>query len=116
MHKPKLWQQVISYAALIVITLFVLTPIWGLVYPAFDGGIKGHPSEFRVWPEEFTLSVFQEVWERPSQTLSFGGVLKNSLLVAGGADVAFFSMTCQRTFHLTQANQHQYRNKSCYGR
>jgi len=88
MHKPKPWQQVVSYAALTAIALFVLAPVWGLIYPAFDGSIKGHPSEFRVWPEEFTWGVFREVWERPSQTLSFVGVLKNSLLVAGGAAVS----------------------------
>jgi ABC-type glycerol-3-phosphate transport system permease component len=88
MHKPTLWQQVVSYAALIVVALFVLVPIWGLVYPAFDGGIKGRPSSFRVWPEQFTLAIFQQVWERPSQTLSFIGVLKNSLIVSGGAAVS----------------------------
>ena len=88
MHRPKPWQQAVSYAALTLLVLFVLVPIWGLVYPAFDGSIKGRPSEFRVWPEAFTLGVFQEVWERPSQTLSFTGVLKNSLIVAGGAAVS----------------------------
>ena len=85
MLRPRLWEQVILHAALVVIALFVLVPIWGLIYPAFDGGIKGHPSEFRVWPEQFTLAVFKEVWERPAQTLSFAGVLKNSLIVSGGA-------------------------------
>lgn len=85
MYKPRLWQQIGSYVVLTAVALFVLVPIWGLVYPAFDGGIKGHPSTFRVWPEQFTLAVFWEVWERPSQTLSFLGVFKNSLIVSGGA-------------------------------
>ncbi|RPI24702.1 MAG: carbohydrate ABC transporter permease, partial [Chloroflexota bacterium] len=40
---------------------------------------------FRIWPEEFTLAVFQKMWERPSQSLPFIGILKNSLLVSGGA-------------------------------
>jgi ABC-type glycerol-3-phosphate transport system permease component len=85
MREPKLWQRLLTYGALALIALFVLVPVWGIIYPAFDGSIKGHPSEFRVWPEEFTLDVFRETWEHPAQTLSFLGVLKNSLVVAGGA-------------------------------
>jgi len=83
--KLKLWQQIIYYTLLSAIALFVLIPIWGLAYLALDGGIKGWPTEFRVWPEQFTLAVFQRVWERPAQTLSFLGVLKNSFIVSGGA-------------------------------
>jgi arabinogalactan oligomer/maltooligosaccharide transport system permease protein len=41
--------------------------------------------EFRLVPREFTFDVFRQVWERPAQTLSFLGALKNSLIVAGGA-------------------------------
>ncbi|MDD1713397.1 MAG: carbohydrate ABC transporter permease, partial [Methanoregulaceae archaeon] len=41
----------------------------------------------RIWPEQFTLGVFQQVWDRPSQDLSFLGLLRNSLLVSGGAAV-----------------------------
>jgi ABC-type glycerol-3-phosphate transport system permease component len=52
---------------------------------ALDGSIQGAPTEFSLWPKEFTLSVFQHVWENPSQTLSIPGLLKNSLIVAGGA-------------------------------
>ena len=88
MRRPKPWQLLLTYAALIAVALFVLVPVWGIVYPAFDGSIKGHPSKFHIWPEQFTLDVFRETWERPSQTLSFLGVLKNSLLVAGGAAVS----------------------------
>lgn len=88
MRRPKLWRLLLTYAALAAVALFVLLPVWGIVYPAFDGSIKGHPSKFRIWPEQFTLDVFREMWERPSQTLSFLGVLKNSLLVAGGAAVS----------------------------
>lgn len=85
MFRPKLWQTAGSYAALTALALFVLVPIWGLIYLALDGGIKGWPTEFRLWPEQLTLDVFKNVWERPSQTLSFLGTLKNSLIVSGGA-------------------------------
>jgi arabinogalactan oligomer/maltooligosaccharide transport system permease protein len=85
MSKPRLWQTVGSYAALMALALFVLVPIWGLIYLALDGGVKGWPTEFRLWPEQPTLNVFFSMWERPSQTLSFLGTLKNSLIVSGGA-------------------------------
>ena len=85
MRKLKWWQQIAYQLGLAIIALFVLVPVWGLVYLAFDGGIKGWPTTFRVWPEQFTLAVFQQVWEHPSQTLPFLGVLENSLFVSSGA-------------------------------
>jgi arabinogalactan oligomer/maltooligosaccharide transport system permease protein len=87
MYKPKLWPVAAYYAALTAIALFVLVPIWGLVYLALDGGIKGWPTEFRVWPQQLTLDVFQRMWQRPAQTLSFLGALRNSLIVSGGAAI-----------------------------
>ena len=79
------WQQTGYQLGLAAIALFVLVPLWGLVYLAFDGGVHGWPTDFRIWPGQFTLTVFRDVWERPAQSLSFLGLLKNSLLVAGGA-------------------------------
>jgi arabinogalactan oligomer / maltooligosaccharide transport system permease protein len=85
MFKLTRWQLALSYLGLTVMALFVLVPVWGLLYLAFEGGIKGFPTSFRVWPERPTLDVFQAMWTRPAQTLSFLGVLKNSLIVSGGA-------------------------------
>lgn len=91
MHKKiRPWQQVAYQFGLALVALFVLLPVWGLAYLAFDGGVKGWPTTFRVWPEQPTLEVFQRVWEKPSQSLPFLGILKNSLLVSGGA--AFLSV------------------------
>lgn len=87
MRKLTGWGQLASQLGLTLIALFVLAPIWSVVYLAFDGGVTGQPTEFRVWPEKPTLAVFQEVWQKPAQTLSFLGVLRNSLIVAGGAAV-----------------------------
>ena len=78
-------QQVLTQLLLVVVALFVLVPIWGLLRLALDGAIKGAPTEFRVWPEQFTLDVFRQVWEKPSQSLGVPGLLRNSLVVAGGA-------------------------------
>jgi arabinogalactan oligomer / maltooligosaccharide transport system permease protein len=85
MRKLKPWQQLAIQLGLALIALYVLLPIWGLAYLAFDGGIKGWPTTFRLLPEQPTFEVFQRVWQRPSQSLPFIGILKNSLLVSGGA-------------------------------
>ncbi len=77
--------RVLRWMGLIGIALFVLVPIWGLGYLAFDGGIIGWPTTFRLWPERFTLAVFQQMWERPAQSLTFVGALRNSLIVSTGA-------------------------------
>lgn len=85
MRKLKWWQQLIYQLGFVAIALFILIPIWGLAQMALDGSINGWPLEFRLWPKEFTLDVFRQVWERPAQSLSFLSALKNSLIVAGGA-------------------------------
>lgn len=90
MRKILWWQQMVYQLLLLAVGLFALLPVWGMLRIALDGAIKGAPTEFRLWPEEFTLAVFQHVWENPSQTLSIPGLLKNSMVVAGGA--AIFSV------------------------
>jgi arabinogalactan oligomer/maltooligosaccharide transport system permease protein len=85
MKKIKWWQQLLYQLGFVLIALFVLVPIWGMAQMAFDASLRGWPLEFHLFPREFTLDVFRQVWERPAQTLSFPGALKNSLIVAGGA-------------------------------
>jgi ABC-type glycerol-3-phosphate transport system permease component len=85
-------KQIAYQLALLLIGLFVLLPIWGMVQLALDAGIKGRPVDFRLWPEEMTLAVFQKVWQTPAQVLSFAGLLRNSLIVSGGA--ALTSVLC----------------------
>ena len=85
MRKLKWWQQLLYQLGFVLIALFVIVPIWGMAQMAFDGSLSVWPLQFRLWPREFTLDVFRAVWERPAQTLSFLGALKNSLIVAGGA-------------------------------
>ena len=79
------WQQARYQAGLTLIALFVLIPMWGIVYLAFDGGVKGWPTTFRVWPEQFTLGVFVRMWEKPAQGMPFLALLRNSLIVSAGA-------------------------------
>jgi ABC-type glycerol-3-phosphate transport system permease component len=85
MKKLKWWQQLLYQLGFVLIALFVIVPIWGMAQMAFDASLRGWPTEFRLMPREFTLDIFRQVWERPAQTLSFLGALKNSLIVAGGA-------------------------------
>jgi arabinogalactan oligomer/maltooligosaccharide transport system permease protein len=80
------WRQQLLYQlGFVLIALFVIVPIWGMAQMAFDASVRGWPLEFRLVPREFTLDVFRAVWDKPGQTLSFLGTLKNSLIVAGGA-------------------------------
>jgi ABC-type glycerol-3-phosphate transport system permease component len=82
MRKLSLREQIIYQLGLTLLGVFVLLPIWGLLYLAFDAGVQGWPLEFRLWPEEPSLAVFQAVWDQPAQGLTFLGALKNSLLVS----------------------------------
>ncbi len=91
MHKMNRREQVIYQIILGVAAIFVLLPIWELVYLAFDGGIRGWPTTFRLWPQQFTLSIFQQMWNQPGQSVSFLGAFQNSLIVSGGA--ALLSVT-----------------------
>ena len=78
-------RQIVTYTLLVLVALFVLLPIWGVLRLAFDGALKGAPLDFRFWPETFSLAAFAKAWEAPSQSLSFPGLLRNSLIIAGGA-------------------------------
>jgi arabinogalactan oligomer/maltooligosaccharide transport system permease protein len=79
------WQQVLYQAGFVLIGVFVLMPIWGMTYLAFEGGTIGWPTTFRLFPEEPTLAVFVRVWQQASQSLPFVRLLRNSLIVSGGA-------------------------------
>lgn len=85
MRRPRWWSRAGTYAALALVAVYVLVPIYGLAYLAFDAGILGWPHEFRFWPEKPSLAAFSQVWTSPSQSLSFLGALRNSLIVSGGA-------------------------------
>ncbi len=85
MLKLRPWQQVLCQIGLGLVALFVIVPVWEMIYLAFDGGIIGWPTSFRLWPQHFTLDVFRQMWAQPAQVLSFLGALKNSLVVAGSA-------------------------------
>ncbi len=85
MHRLGWKKQLLYQFGLFVIALFVVLPLWGTVRLAFDASLFGAPTQFRWWPAEFSIQPFIDTWNTPSQLLSFTGLLRNSLLVAGGA-------------------------------
>ena len=85
MRRLGLGKQLVYQFGLLLVALFVLLPVWGLAYMAFDVALKGAPVSFRIWPEQFSFEVFAKVWQSSSQSLSYVGLLRNSLIVAGGA-------------------------------
>ena len=91
MRKLSPGRQIIIQLLLVLIGLFVLLPIWGMARLALDEALRGAPLSFRFLPQAFSLVNFQKVWESPSQSLTFLGLLKNSLIVSGGA--AFISVS-----------------------
>lgn len=87
MRKLKFSQQVLIQGVFVLVALYVLVPIWGLVFMAFDGSIRVRPSAFQFFPQQFSVASFGAVWNNSTQNQPFLTVLKNSLIVAGGAAV-----------------------------
>lgn len=77
--------RVLEIGALLLVSLFVLIPIWPTLVLALDASVPGFPDEFRLWPGDLSLQVFVDVWNEPTRELSYLGLLRNSLIVAGGA-------------------------------
>ena len=75
-------RQIGTQFALILIGLFVILPVWGMARLAFDGSLRGRPTEFRLLPRVWSFEPFIQVLDRPYQTVDFETLLKNSLLVS----------------------------------
>jgi len=85
MHKISFLRQIGTQLALLVVGFFVILPIWGIARLAFDGSLRGRPTEFRLVPKVWSFEPFFQVLDRPYQTVDFLTLLKNSLLVSLGA-------------------------------
>jgi arabinogalactan oligomer/maltooligosaccharide transport system permease protein len=75
----------LTQLALIVVGFFVVLPIWGMARLAFDGSLLGRPTEFRLLPKIWSFDAFLQVLEKPYQSVNFGTLLTNSLIVSFGA-------------------------------
>src|SRR6266498_3732391 len=87
MRRISFIQQLFTQIALIVIGFFVILPIWGIARLAFDGSLKGRPTEFHLLPKVWSLGPFLQVLDKPYQSVNFATLLKNSLLVSFGAAI-----------------------------
>ncbi len=85
MHKISFLRQIGTQLALLAVGFFVIFPIWGMARLAFDGSLRGRPTEFRLVPKVWSFEPFFQVLDRPYQTVDFLTLLKNSLLVSLGA-------------------------------
>ncbi len=85
MRKISFLRQFVTQIMLAVVGLFVILPIWGMVRLAFDGSLKGRPTEFRLLPKIWSFDAFIQVLDKPYPSVDFEVLLKNSLLVSFGA-------------------------------
>jgi len=85
MRKISWPRQLATQLALALIGFFVLLPIWGIARLAFDGSLKGRPTEFRLTPKLWSFDAFLKVLDQPYQSVHFTVLLKNSLLISFGA-------------------------------
>jgi arabinogalactan oligomer/maltooligosaccharide transport system permease protein len=85
MRKISILRQLGTQLALIVVAFFVILPIWGIARLAFDGSLRGRPTEFRLLPKVWSFDAFLQVLDKPYQSVDFAVLLKNSLLVSLGA-------------------------------
>lgn len=75
-------RQLATQLALALIGFFVLLPVWGIARLAFDGSLKGRPTEFRLTPKLWSFDAFLKVLDQPYQSVHFTVLLKNSLLIS----------------------------------
>jgi len=87
MRRISFIQQLFTQIALITVGFFVILPIWGIARLAFDGSLKGRPTEFHLLPKVWSLGPFLQVLDKPYQSVNFATLLKNSLLVSFGAAI-----------------------------
>lgn len=87
MRKMSFFRQAATQGALALVGLFVILPIWGMARLAFDGSLRGRPTEFRVLPKVWSFEAFFTVLEKPYQSVDFLVLLKNSLFVSFGAGI-----------------------------
>jgi arabinogalactan oligomer/maltooligosaccharide transport system permease protein len=84
--------QVGVQLALAGVALFVLVPIWNIAVMAFDGSLSARPEDLRLFPREPSLAMFADVFVNGTQDLPFLGLLRNSLVVSGGAAVVSLAL------------------------
>lgn len=87
MRKITTLRQILTQAIFLLVSLFIFIPIWSTVRLAFDGSLRGRPTEFSFLPKEFSTEAFLKVLDRPYQSVEFDVLLRNSMIVSIGAAI-----------------------------
>lgn len=87
MRKISTLRQILTQAIFLLVSLFIFIPIWSTVRLAFDGSLRGRPTEFSFLPKEFSTEAFLKVLDRPYQSVEFDVLLRNSMIVSIGAAI-----------------------------
>ena len=87
MRSPGRLGQLAIQATLALVGFFALLPIWNMAVLAFDGDLPTYPYELRLLPKALSFSAFAQVWSDGSQGIPYVSLLRNSLVVSGGAAV-----------------------------
>lgn len=87
MRNISILRQILTQLVLLLVGLFILIPVWSTVRLAFDGSLRGRPTEFTWLPKEFSTEAFTTVLERPYQSVEFNVLLRNSMFVSIGAAI-----------------------------
>jgi arabinogalactan oligomer/maltooligosaccharide transport system permease protein len=85
MRKLKPFRWIASHLLLLGVAIYVLIPIWGMARLAFDASLLGRPTEFRLFPKEWSFEAVLNVLDKPYQSVSFAILMQNSLFVSFGA-------------------------------
>jgi arabinogalactan oligomer / maltooligosaccharide transport system permease protein len=87
MRKITTLRQILTQAIFLLVSLFIFIPIWSTLRLAFDGSLRGRPTEFSFLPKEFSTEAFLKVLDRPYQSVEFDVLLRNSMIVSIGAAI-----------------------------
>ncbi|MCQ3937786.1 MAG: hypothetical protein DPW18_12160 [Chloroflexi bacterium] len=87
MRNIPFWRQVVTQILLALTGFFVILPIWGIVRLAFDGSLRGRPTEFLLLPKQWSFTAFMQVLDRPYQSVNFSTLFKNSMVVSLSAAI-----------------------------
>ncbi len=88
MRKIPLLQQIARQFALALIGLYVIIPIWSILRLAFDASLMGRPTEFHLFPKQFSILPLLKILDRPYQSVNFLTLFTNSMTVSIGAALA----------------------------
>jgi ABC-type glycerol-3-phosphate transport system permease component len=95
-------RQLLTQVILVVIAMYVILPIWGIARLAFDGSLVSRPTEFRLLPKEFSMKSFLAVLDRPYQSVSFGILFRNSMVVSISAALISLVLGASLAFSLAR--------------